>query len=256
MARFLPSTLLALAALLWVNSASAQQFLLPYNPDENADGLIGVADLQGLLALYNTEFSAAVVSEDGEDAIVYVGNMAYPVCAQSCKALPGMWHLPTIEDLRLVWDDLFQGVTYTWVNEFDRVQNTLSTSSSVPAAVYFSTSTRTLPFAAPASATTASVATTPPRRFQKSTTRWSKRRQPPTWRRPFRPWWSTGSNLRLARPLREAAAFFKPCGVLPNDVRGVAGSGRVGRNKIDASKPRMKKSALSLRSSIARRGVA
>lgn len=137
----LPSTLLALAALLCVNSMSAQQLLLPYNPDENADGLIGVADLQGLLALYNTEFSAAVVSEDGEDAIVYVGDMAYPVCAQSCKALPGMWHLPTIEDLGLVWDDLFQGVTQTWVNEFDRVQNTLSTSSSVPAAVYFSTST-------------------------------------------------------------------------------------------------------------------
>ena len=46
--------------------AEAQFPNLPYNPDENADGLIGVVDLQGLLSNYGNEFASAVVSEDGE----------------------------------------------------------------------------------------------------------------------------------------------------------------------------------------------
>ena len=97
--------------------AQAQTLTLPYNPDENADGLIGVADLQGLLAQYGNEFSAAVVSEDGEDAIVFMGNMAYPLCAQSCKNLPGIWTMPTMEDLGLVWDEVYttNTVTNTWL---------------------------------------------------------------------------------------------------------------------------------------------
>lgn len=97
--------------------AQAQTLTLPYNPDENADGLIGVADLQGLLAEYGNEFSAAVVSEDGEDAIVFMGNMAYPLCAQSCKNLPGMWTMPTMEDLGLVWDEVYNAsaTSHTWL---------------------------------------------------------------------------------------------------------------------------------------------
>jgi hypothetical protein len=109
--------MLFLAFLASSLCAQAQNFTLPYNPDENADGLIGVADLQGLLAQYGSEFSAAVVSEDGEDAIVFMGNMAYPLCAQSCKNLPGMWTLPTMEDLGLVWNEVYTTSTtvYTWM---------------------------------------------------------------------------------------------------------------------------------------------
>ena len=51
---------------------------LPYNPDENGDGFIGVADLQGLLSNYGDEFDTAVLSADGESAIVYIGDVAYP----------------------------------------------------------------------------------------------------------------------------------------------------------------------------------
>lgn len=109
MNQFFTSTSRVLAAFLFVaisTATSAQSFPLPYNPDENGDGLIGVVDLQGLLANYGSEFSGAVISEDGESAITYMGEMAYPLCAQSCRNLPGMWDISTIEDLGLIWDEV------------------------------------------------------------------------------------------------------------------------------------------------------
>ena len=88
---------------------------LPYNPDENGDGLIGVPDLQGLLSQYGLEFNSAVVSDDAESAIVYMGNMAHPVCTQACDNLPGFWHMSTMADLGLVWDEL---ISYPiWVSQ-------------------------------------------------------------------------------------------------------------------------------------------
>lgn len=109
MNQFFASTSRVLAALLFValtTESSAQSFPLPYNPDENGDGLIGVADLQGLLSNYGSEFSSAILSEDGESAITYMGEMAYPLCAQACRNLPGMWDISTIEDLGLIWDEV------------------------------------------------------------------------------------------------------------------------------------------------------
>ena len=61
-----PRTLAALLFVALTTESAAQSFPLPYNPDENGDGLIGVADLQGLLSNYGSEFSGAVISEDGE----------------------------------------------------------------------------------------------------------------------------------------------------------------------------------------------
>ena len=55
-------SLLVLLAL--TTMAQAQSPYLPYNPDENADGLIGVADLQALLAVYSQEFSSAILSDN------------------------------------------------------------------------------------------------------------------------------------------------------------------------------------------------
>ncbi len=53
------------AATLFLGTSAFGQFpTLPYTPDDNADGLIGVADLQGLLSQYGNEFSASVLSSD------------------------------------------------------------------------------------------------------------------------------------------------------------------------------------------------
>ena len=97
--------------------AFSQDFPIPYNPDDDSNGLIGTPDLLSLLALFGEEFSAAVVSEDNESAVMYTGDMAYPLCAQSCRNLPGMWRMPTMEDLGLVWDEIytFGEMTNTWL---------------------------------------------------------------------------------------------------------------------------------------------
>lgn len=119
------STSRVLAALLFValtTESAAQSFPLPYNPDENGDGLIGVVDLQGLLSNYGSEFSGAVISEDGESAITYMGDMAYPLCALSCENLPGMWHMATMTELAMVWDHVYttNEVTITWVGNQEK----------------------------------------------------------------------------------------------------------------------------------------
>ena len=99
--------------------AAAQFPNLPYNPDENGDGLIGVADLQGLLTLYSQEFSGAVVSENLQDAILFLGNMSYPTCHLQCKSLPGGWHMADETEIGLVFDEIVDADIYTriWLGE-------------------------------------------------------------------------------------------------------------------------------------------
>ena len=99
--------LLTLVLFAFGLNAIAQFPNLPYNPDENGDGLIGVVDLQGLLANYGNEFASAVVSEDGESAIVYMGEMKYPHCEYACEQLPGYWSMPELKDLVPVWGDVY-----------------------------------------------------------------------------------------------------------------------------------------------------
>jgi len=88
-----PSTLLLLAAFFVIPAVWGQNIPIPYNPDENADGLIGVADLQGLLALYNTEFASAVLSDNENFAVVDMGTANYVNCVTGCAQLPGHWAL-------------------------------------------------------------------------------------------------------------------------------------------------------------------
>ncbi|MDA0568676.1 MAG: T9SS type A sorting domain-containing protein [Bacteroidetes bacterium] len=104
-----------LIAALSLNAFSQGIPQLPYNPDENGDGLIGVPDLQGLLSQYGLEFNSAVVSDDAESAIVYMGEMAHPVCNLACDNLPGVWHMSTMNDLGLVWDEVTTSNDSIWV---------------------------------------------------------------------------------------------------------------------------------------------
>ena len=90
-----------LAALLTSLVALAQTPQLPFNPDENGDGLIGVADLQSFLALYNTEFSAAV-SANGI-AFINLGGMNKDECQTSCNNLPGSWDVTTYKEVSKNW---------------------------------------------------------------------------------------------------------------------------------------------------------
>ena len=110
--------LLTLALFAFGLNALAQFPNLPYNPDENGDGLIGVVDLQGLLANYGNEFAGAVVSEDGESAVVYMEQMGYFECEYSCEQLPGFWQIAETKELAPVLDVLNAGscCTTTWLS--------------------------------------------------------------------------------------------------------------------------------------------
>ena len=108
--------LMTLAALLVSTAAVAQIPTLPWNPDGNDDQFIGLPDLLGLLTVYGQEFENAIVSEDGESAIMYMGDMGYPLCAMACKNLPGLWSIPALDDLGPVYDDLGGG-NETWLKK-------------------------------------------------------------------------------------------------------------------------------------------
>ena len=109
--------LMTLVALLVSTAAVAQIPTLPWNPDDNGDQFIGLPDLLGLLTVYGQEFSNAIVAEDGESAIMYMGDMAYPLCELSCQELPGIWKMPSISELGLVWNEVFTTSTEvaTWL---------------------------------------------------------------------------------------------------------------------------------------------
>ena len=97
---------LTISALLVSSLAMGQWPSLPYNPDENGDGLIGVVDLQGLLANYGNEFASAVVSEDGESALVYVGEISHPACEYACNHMPGFWQMARLGELTPLIEDI------------------------------------------------------------------------------------------------------------------------------------------------------
>lgn len=59
-----------LTVLILTSSISSAQFIpqpAGYNPDENADGIIGVSDLAGILSLYGSAFNS-------EDSVVFVSE--------------------------------------------------------------------------------------------------------------------------------------------------------------------------------------
>ena len=90
--------LLTLTALLISSLAMGQFPALPYNPDENGDGLIGVSDLQSFLAAYNSEFSSAA-SSNGIAFILIGEEMTKAECMTACNALSGPWGLPTTSEV-------------------------------------------------------------------------------------------------------------------------------------------------------------
>ena len=91
--------LMTLVALLVSTAAVAQIPTLPWNPDENGDQFVGLPDLLGLLTVYGQEFEYAIVAEDGESAIMFIGNMNRHECEYACDNLSGFWTLPHASDL-------------------------------------------------------------------------------------------------------------------------------------------------------------
>ena len=115
--------LLTLLMLFISTVAAAQIPTMPWNPDENGDQFVGMNDLLELLAVYGQEFENAIVAEDGESAIMYIGELSYFECDYSCHQLPGFWTLPSATDLVPVYPELHAGGNYdytqTWIDKGD-----------------------------------------------------------------------------------------------------------------------------------------
>ncbi len=102
--------------LALVSAASwAQVTSLPYNSDWNNNGIIEVVDLMQLLSDYGELFSSAVVSEDEESAIVYMGQYRWSKCVYTCEQLPGIWRLPRLSDLHPVYSEVDLSSSETWI---------------------------------------------------------------------------------------------------------------------------------------------
>ena len=73
---------------------------LPYNPDVEPDGFIGINDVLAILPLYGQEYSSEelLVSADSSHTLLHVGDMNFYQCSGACASLMGSWRLPSIED--------------------------------------------------------------------------------------------------------------------------------------------------------------
>ena len=126
--------LMTLVALIVSTAAMAQIPTLPWNPDGNDDQFIGLPDLLDLLTVYGQEFENAIVAEDGESAIMYMGDMGLLQCDHTCQNLPGFWNMPSPPDLAPVIGD----VQTAWI-AIDWSQEALQRDANVYEYPFFDT---------------------------------------------------------------------------------------------------------------------
>lgn len=126
--------LMTLVALLVSTAVVAQIPTFPWNPDENGDQFVGLPDLLGLLTVYGQEFENAIVADDGESAIMYVGDMGLLQCDHACQNLPGFWTMPSPPDLAPVLVD----VQTAWI-AVDWSQEPLQSDANVYKYPFFDT---------------------------------------------------------------------------------------------------------------------
>ena len=122
--------LLACLAILAAFNVTAQVdgFQLPYNPDSEPDGYIGVNDILEVLSIFGSEFNLPVMNNDSTSAIVEApftndqtlgANRSIHGCRAYCKSLPGNWRATTITDIEEHWEVIFPASSSTtvWVND-------------------------------------------------------------------------------------------------------------------------------------------
>ena len=118
--------LLACLAILAAFNVTAQVdgFQLPYNPDSEPDGYIGVADVLEVLTIFGSQWNASDIylSNDSTSMTMFVGQMIYPLCLAACADLPGSWQISSLTDLGRIWDELPSGEQVYFKPETPSVQ--------------------------------------------------------------------------------------------------------------------------------------
>jgi len=81
-------------------TAQVDGFQMPYNPDSEPDGYIGVADVLEVLSIFGSQWNASDIylSNDNSSMTMYVGELNYPACLAACDDLPSNWRLADLLD--------------------------------------------------------------------------------------------------------------------------------------------------------------
>lgn len=114
--------LFACMAILAAFNVTAQVdgFQLPYNPDSEPDGYIGVADILEVLSIFGSQFSPDDIytNEANTHVVMNVGSMTYPECEYTCQfTLPGSWRVATMADAGGAWPNIRNDGA--WINQDD-----------------------------------------------------------------------------------------------------------------------------------------
>ena len=114
--------LLACLVILAAFNVTAQVdgFQLPYNPDSEPDGYIGVGDVLEVLSIFGSQWNASDIylSNDSTSMTMYVGEMNYHNCLAACSQLAGDWRLATFKDFAPILDTLgLETNQKLWLND-------------------------------------------------------------------------------------------------------------------------------------------
>ena len=108
--------LLACLAILAAFNVTAQVdgFQLPYNPDSEPDGYIGVGDILEVLSIFGSQFSPDDIytNDDSTHVVLDIGTMTYFECLAQCNQLEGSWRVTTKMDIGYAWQGLANGSYY------------------------------------------------------------------------------------------------------------------------------------------------
>lgn len=83
------------------------EFPLQYNPDGNADGLIGLSDMLDLLALYGQEYPESFVS-DTTRAKLDLGVMTFSECKQKAMNMGSTWRIMSSNDFHYWFNQIVE----------------------------------------------------------------------------------------------------------------------------------------------------
>ena len=118
--------LLACLAILAAFNVTAQVdgFQLPYNPDSEPDGYIGVGDVLEVLSIFGSQWNASDIylSNDNSSMTMYVGDMQYYQCLAACDNLDGNWRMAAFQDYAPILDSIVASLstsTTFWYNDLN-----------------------------------------------------------------------------------------------------------------------------------------
>ena len=96
-------------------TAQVDGFQMPYNPDSEPDGYIGVADVLEVLSIFGSQWNASDIylNDDSTTMVVNVGQASHLECLGVCSQLPGNWRIASLYDYSIIIDEILSNTSGT-----------------------------------------------------------------------------------------------------------------------------------------------